>query len=400
MEATKHAKDFLNERINSKPQHYKLEMFDGMISVHDMETQAHAKIQIERALHSEMQNTYQLTDHQVKNVIVLHAPTFSSEDASDSMLALLSYFALRQARIMGCEHAIQEISNHPSSIEMRKIIHLESLSHSPALYAQKINYAMYHAYNHCTQLQRDFIRHHFAHEILDTFHSWVLHLFQESWFTAVKTRTLSKEQYVSTLFNLHAFVKHTTRLAARCVAVCDSRELRNHYINHLKGEINHEVIIESDLKGLHADTDYLIHHYVPAAATAEFIVLQESIVAFRQDAVMMLACPFVAEGMTANISSRFVTDLHATIQSWGVKSPESVSRFLTSHMKTDGGDDGHWIRVIMMMDKYIHTEQHMQQFLNVLKLAMNGYAHGLNANIDDMGLWESVKMPVNETVSP
>lgn len=398
MEATKHAKSFLNDRINSKPQHYKLEIFDGVISLCDLETKEYAKTQIERALQSEIQSKYHLTDNQLKNSIVLHAPTFSSAHASENMTALLAYFALRQARIMGCEHVINVIDNDPAATEMRKILHLEALLHSPVLYAQKINYALYHAYNHCTQHQRDFIRNHFAHEILDTFHSWVSHLFQESWFTAVKTRTLSKEQYVSTLFNLHAFVKHTTRLAARCVAVCDARELRNHYINHLKGEINHEVIIESDLKGLHADVDYLIHHYVPATATAEFIVLQESIVAFRQDAVMMLACPFVAEGMTANISNRFVTDLHATIQSWGIKSPESVSRFLTSHMKTDGGDDGHWIRVIMMMDKYIHTEQQMQQFLNVLKLAMNGYAHGLNANIDDMGLWQSVTTPVNETV--
>lgn len=74
-----------------------------------------------------------------------------------------------------------------------------------------------------------------------------------------------------------------------------------------------------------------------------------------------------------------------------LKSEKSQKFKLTSHMKTDGDDDGHRIRVIMMMDKFIKTENEFQQFLNVLQLAMDGYAHGLNANIDDLELWRQTE---------
>ncbi|EKD76951.1 MAG: hypothetical protein ACD_42C00523G0002 [uncultured bacterium] len=388
MQALVHAENYLRDKLKSKESLYQLTIeinhaqegqTTAFITLRDTKNARAGQIYVEKALHSGLQKTVLLTDKQVKNCAIIHAATFT-DDHSQTLLPLLSYFALRQARIWQCHNII-------ALNQENKLLRLAPLAYLPRIFAQQLSYSIYQAYEACDETERAFIQTYFIYEILDTFKLWVTNLFQDSWFSSIKTRSISKEQYVSTLYNLHAFVKHTTRLAARCVAFCESRELRNHYIHHLKGEINHEVIIESDLKALHADVDYLLQANVAHPATEAFMVLQESITGFKQDAVLMMACPFIAEGMTANISSQFVDDLHATIKTWGIKSPESVSRFLTSHMKTDGGDDGHWVRVIMMMDKFIKTENQLQQFLNTLQLAMSSYARGLNANIDDMELW-------------
>ncbi|OGT44005.1 MAG: hypothetical protein A3F13_04585 [Gammaproteobacteria bacterium RIFCSPHIGHO2_12_FULL_40_19] len=390
MEAINHAENYLRNKAKSTEQPYQIDISNDVISISCDNQKMFGHIRIEKILHSAFQKSLGLSEKQSRHCAIIHTPAFSSDSDAQKLLPMLCYFALRQARIWHCENIIFSTKDNLNTVRtLSALLRLEPVVHLPQISAQRLNYAIHHAYEACDQTQRDVIQTYFVHEILDTFKSWVTQLFHDSWFSAVKTRSLSKEQYISTLFNLHAFVKYTTRLAARCVAICETRDLRNHYIHHLKGEINHEVIIESDLKALRADVDYLLQSYVPHTATGEFIVLQESIVSFKQDAVLMLACPFVAEGMTANITNAFVEDLHATIKSWGVKSPESVSRFLTSHMKTDGGDDGHWTRVIMMMDKYIKTENQHQQFLHILGLAMSGYAHGLNANIDDLELWRS-----------
>ncbi len=358
------------------------------IAIHDQHNCV-GKISVERAIDSVLQKSTGMTNKQAHNCIILHTPVFTFEEHESLLLPMLAYFALRQARILGCQNVIIATHHHPLDQQLIQLLKLEPISHLPSLHAQRLEYAIHSAYEQCDVSQREFIQSYFIHEILDSFEIWLTTLFQDSWFTAIKTQTISKEQYIASLFNLHQFVKHTTRLAARCVAMCENRDLRNHYIYHLKGEVNHEVIIESDLRALRADVNYLLNSHVPHTATAGFMVLQESITGFKRDAVLMLACPFIAEGMTANIGYDFVENLFATIRNWGIKSPESVSRFLTSHMKTDGGDDGHWIRVINRIDEFVHTENQMQEFINMLRLAMSSYAHGLNANIDDLELWRA-----------
>lgn len=358
------------------------------IAIHDQHNCV-GKISVERATGSALQKTTGMTNKQAHNCIILHTPVFTFEEHESLLLPMLAYFALRQARIWGCQNVIIATHHHSLDQQLIQLLKLEPISHLPSLHAQRLEYAIHLAYEQCDISQRDFIQSYFIHEILDSFEIWLTTLFQDSWFTAIKTQTISKEQYIASLFNLHQFVKHTTRLAARCVAMCENRDLRNHYIYHLKGEVNHEVIIESDLRALRADVNYLLHSHVPHTATAGFMVLQESITGFKRDAVLMLACPFIAEGMTANIGYDFVENLFETIRNWGIKSPESVSRFLTSHMKTDGGDDGHWLRVINRIDEFVHTENQMQEFINMLRLAMSSYAHGLNANIDDLELWRA-----------
>lgn len=394
MIALKIARDYLRDKMQQYPSPFQLDkqieqtnnsIIRAHITIRDTANDDTAKITIEKAVGSALQKRTKMTNKQLHNCVIIH----SLSADTNQLLPLIAYFALRQARIWHCQNIIVESSDQSIEKSLCQLLKLEPLSHCSNTNAQRLEYAIHLAYEQCDTQQRQFIQTYFIHEILDSFESWVSELFHNSWFTAIKTQTISKEQYIASLFNLHQFVKHTTRLAARCVALCENRELRNHYIYHLKGEVNHEVIIESDLRALRADVNYLLQSHVPHTATAGFIVLQESITGYKRDAVLMLACPFIAEGMTANIGYDFVENLFAAIRSWGIKSPESVSRFLTSHMKTDGGNDGHWLRVIYRIEEFIQTEKDMQEFINVLRLAMSSYAHGLNANIDDLELWRS-----------
>lgn len=380
MEAIAHVEKFLTEQ-QSKSEllfHFSSDTVNHKtsITIQSRDGALSGQISIQKALESDVFSKKLLSEKQLKNVALISAP----HTAHAELIPMLCYFALRQARIWGCEHVI-------AADRMPEFLQLQPLPAHPSISAEQIKHSIFHAFNFCDAAQQQFIQTFFVREIVATFQHWLSHFFTESWFRAVHSESISKKQYIATLFHAHQFVRHTTRLAARCVTLCDNRELRNHYLNHLKGEINHELIIESDLKALGVDVEYLLTEDVPNAVSSEFMVVQESVTAYRQDPIAMLACPFAAEGMTANISHDFVDHLYVAIRKWGIEKPESVARFLTSHMKTDGGDDGHWMYVIMRLDQFIRTEKQLQVFLATFHLATRGYARGLNACIDDFALW-------------
>jgi len=402
MQGIAYAKQYVLDKSDNNKHDFKLTKIKNTdnlctIKITSSDDNLIGEITIEKAIDSAFQNSSKLTNKQLHNCAILHIPKIYDTNNSQSLLPVLCYFAMSHARIWKCQNIIFAC-DFDESIATRiiEVLRLEPLNHcqtvtinnqSHTIFAQRIKYAIYNTYELCETIYKSFLQSEFINEILETFEAWLIEFFQDSWCTAIATRSISKEQYITSLYNMHQFVRHTTRLAARCVACSDDRELRNHYIYHLKGEINHEIIIESDLTGLGVDLDYILNAHVAHKATSKFIVLQESTIGYRQDPVMMLACPFIAEGLTANISHDFVDHLHATIQSWGIDNPETVSKFLTSHMHFDGGVDGHWLRVIMMTHKFIKTELQLQHYLNTMQLAMSGYAHGLNANIDDLELW-------------
>jgi hypothetical protein len=123
----------------------------------------------------------------------------------------------------------------------------------------------------------------------------------------------------------------------------------------------------------------------------EFLSIQESIIGYKQDPVLMLACPLVAEGITAFMRKDFIQHLHNIVSGWGIQ-PETATKFLTSHMHTDGGEDGHWQLVVNMLQQKILDEVRLQQFLCMMRTAMNGFARGFNATIDNLKLWEVVPL--------
>src|SRR5690606_17039296 len=143
----------------------------------------------------------------------------------------------------------------------------------------------------------------------------------------IRQRKLTREQYVYGLSNIYQFVRQTTRLCARAVAYSTTTELRTHYIQHLNGEVNHELIIERDLTHLQEDVAYVRDFMAPNGPTQEFMAIQESLIGYHHDPVLMMASPLAAEGVSAHLDEAFVVALKDCIGSWGVERPERAAKF-------------------------------------------------------------------------
>src|SRR5262249_33063446 len=99
-----------------------------------------------------------------------------------------------------------------------------------------------------------------ADEVIRTVQRHTSLFFENPWFQAVTAGTLTRGQYIKFLANNHQFVRWTTRILARVAGFAENADLRNHYLRHLRGEIDHELIIERDLAYLGADVDYIREH--------------------------------------------------------------------------------------------------------------------------------------------
>lgn len=360
-----------------------------------------AAVVVTSAENSEFHKITKMTKNALENCLYINSVWISKDAILSETLSAILYFALRRGRIWGKGNVVALVPIPNQNVPIATLLHLDRLGNVPEIeianqkylaLAQRIKYSMHYIYDQCQGESLELIKDHFVDEILETHKRWLNRFYTGSWASSILNRTLSKEQYVSSLYNLHEYVRQTTRLAARCIAHSENMTLRNHYINHFRGEINHELLIERDLKYLGADVDYLKAAHVPHSATKEFMVVQESTVAFYQDPILMLACPLAAEGVAAHMQPDFLDALYECIESWGVKKPIEAARFLSSHVSTDGGDDGHWANVVKMIRNNIEDENHLQKFLSVLNAAMNGFEHGFNANIDDLKLWSSTPL--------
>lgn len=318
-----------------------------------------------------------------------------SPEANGLMPAAL-YLILRRGRIWNRKQIV--ILLDKNQMNMMAAIRMEAVDNSNtlpmaerkySLYAQQLQYALHLCYQHCQGEFLQFVKQEFATEIIQTVTRFLQQFFVNRWSQAILQGSMTKQQYIQCLYNLHSYVRYTTRLCARCIALSDNPDLRNHYIEHLKGEINHERIIERDLKHLGADVDYLMKYYVTNSATKEFMMTQESTIAFYQDPVLMLACPLAAEGITAAITSDFIDALRQLISSWGVDRPDEAMRFILSHTNTDGGEDGHWENVKKMTNRFIQSEHQLQQFLSIYNSATEGLQRSFESCIEENYLWSN-----------
>jgi hypothetical protein len=229
-----------------------------------------------------------------------------------------------------------------------------------------------------------------VYEILDTLYH---HLFDKvvtaRFFTAVDAGTLTREQYIYSLTQLHLFVRYTTRLLGRCVGFSPTTELRSHFISHLTGEVNHEKIIESDLKHLGEDPTYVMEVAQPNVATREFMASQESAIGFYQDPLLLLVAPLAAEGVTGHLSPVFMEKLNACVASWGVKDAKRATNFLSSHIEYDGGDDGHWQGNLDMLAKHLRTEQSLRRFLSLLLVSAEGTLRQWDSYVGDTEIFSA-----------
>jgi hypothetical protein len=235
-----------------------------------------------------------------------------------------------------------------------------------------------------------------ALEVEETAKRWLATAQKWGFFQAVHARKLTRQQYVYALSNIYQFVRHTTRLAARAVAHSPTTEMRSHFINHLNGEINHELIIERDLAHLNEDVSFVRDHMAPNGPTQEFMAIQESAIGYYSDPVLLMAAPVAAEGVTAHLDESFVTALQDCIRSWDVASPEKASRFFVSHMHTDGGDDGHWEMTIAFLSKCLVDESKHQFFLRSMRSAMRGTERLYDSFVRDIPAFAGTSSPATD----
>jgi hypothetical protein len=228
-----------------------------------------------------------------------------------------------------------------------------------------------------------------AAEVEETIQRWVATGTSWSFFKALRERRLAREQYVYTLSNLYQFVRHTTRIIGRAISACADPDLRKHWIGHLQGEVNHEVMIERDLKHMNEDVDYVKNHMAPSHIAQEFMAIQESVIGYHNDPVVLMASPLAAEAVTAHLDEQFVKDLLHCAAGWGIEEPKRACSFLISHMNTDGGEDGHWRMSIEALPKLIQNEARLSMFLTTNTSSRRGMEAVFTALVDDMAIWSA-----------
>lgn len=243
---------------------------------------------------------------------------------------------------------------------------------------------MHENYRNLTKSGRNIDTKIFADEVEETIKNWVDEGKNWDFFAKIKTQTLQKHEYVNIISNLYQFVRHTTRVIGKAIGHSKDPELRKHWINHLNGEINHEIMIEFDMKALGENVEYMKNHMSPNAYTMAFMSVQESIISYYNDPILMMASPLAAEAVTAHLDSEFEKNLYKCVETWGDFVPKKVTKFLISHMNTDGGVDGHWQMSIDYLPKLLKSETDLAKFLVANETARNALTNVFTKSIIDL----------------
>ncbi len=323
-------------------------------------------------------------------------------DAPKGTLSVLLYAALRQARSWGL--ALGSFLMVDDDTPLARQYHLVTLSGVPRIdvpgahacraKSQRLDLLLHRTFEEAHEAGQPLLPSFLVGEILDT----INHLFldkvgQTSFFQAVDAGTLTREQYVYSLTQMHQFVRYTTRLLGRCVAHSSTTELRTHFISHLRGEINHEIIIEKDLAHLGEDVAYVKELAMPNLPTREFMCTQESAIAFYEDPILLLAAPLTAEGVSGHLGQLFMDKLNACVASWGVKEPQKATHFLGSHIEFDSGDDGHWQGNLDLLAQHLRTEPELRRFVSMLRVCVDATLRQWDSYVSDVDLFSAQPQP-------
>jgi hypothetical protein len=321
-----------------------------------------------------------------------------TEGGSEEDLAPALYQALQQARVWDLNTVVIHLADQQGILSRSLRLKALGATGEPraeglqGAQVQLLDVALHEASRRCSRESWEELRPGLAREAVDTVRRWAQTSFMRgSWTRAVLDRTLTREQYVQTLCSLHHYVRQTTQHLGRAVANAPDRELRRRIIKHLNGETNHEVWIENDLTALGEDVEYLARHRVPNTPTRTFMALQESSIDFHHDAMLFMACPLVVEGLAAHLPAEFVPCLHELARSWGIAKPEKATRFMTAHVHTDGGDDGHWESTAEMLRGYLVDEATQRRFLCTLRAAADSIQRCFDANVDEFRLFTEAR---------
>jgi hypothetical protein len=103
--------------------------------------------------------------------------------------------------------------------------------------------------------------------------------------------------------------------------------------------------------------------------------------------VLFLASPLAAEGIASHLTPEFLTAMEDNIAAWGVNEPKKAMSFFRSHVNTDGGDDGHWERVVQRVAQHLTTERRLVAFLGVLRGSTSALTAAYDGFVDDIALF-------------
>lgn len=311
------------------------------------------------------------------------------------LLILLLYILLREGRILGRKKGISYLNDGNPLVArittgalLKNARPLQYTGHQGYTYSLvpmyvDINYGMYRCWKYLSRGLRDFVAANLlTDEVIRTVVEQTAVFYKNAWLQQVTDGTLTREQYIEFLANNYQFVRWTTRLLARIAGVTDNQELRNHYLNHLSGEIDHEKIVESDLSYLEADVDYIQHYMAPCIDIGHFMGVQESLVGFRADPYTFLAVPIAIESLSAHLNSQFLKDLEACVRSWGYAEPAKATAYLRSHISFDGAEDGHWVNTGRAITKFLKTEPDTQRFLGVTRMVITAINRALESYVE------------------
>ncbi|MCA2960611.1 MAG: hypothetical protein IOD12_10180 [Silvanigrellales bacterium] len=235
-----------------------------------------------------------------------------------------------------------------------------------------------------------------AHEVERHVARRLSSFYEGPWMSKVLAGDIQKHQYVATLANMHLFVRWTTRILAKVVGMTPDAPLRRHFIQHLKGEIDHERMLENDLEVLGADVAYVTETMSPLPSVRKFMGIQESLAAFHSDPVLFLAVPMAVEGLSAQIPGSFGAGLASAMKRWGVADPRKAMTFLGSHVHTDGGGDGHWEKTRALVARLVRTDKQLQDFLGVVHAVMDTQDEMYAAFVSLPDLTSSLATPCND----
>lgn len=298
------------------------------------------------------------------------------EDAQEGHpLALALYIAMRRQRMRQRTHYVALVDRLDCPlVQLLRATPIRDASQI-AVHG-RIDEAMLRCFERLSETERDEVRGSgFVEEIRAVVMTGVQAFVASPFFEAARAGTLTQAQYVHATANNHLFARYTTRILGMAVAACDDPGLRAHFADHLSGEVNHELWLEQDLAYLDADVDYVKHRMVPDAPIVKFNLIQEAMVAFRRDPVVFMAVPIVIEGVAAFLPPETIEALRSCIRSWGYDRPKLGTRFLASHVHTDGGHDteheGHWHGTLGVMKDYVRTERQQQQILRIMELVFD-----------------------------
>lgn len=321
---------------------------------------------------------------------VQSATTIAITSTNGPVSTNLLYEALCWARTQGAKAVIHHAKNSDDPVAMvmkARPVRKVSGPNASVFVAAALSDALQNVFERGDATDQASMRATFRPQIEATMKLFVERFFTGAWATAIQQKKLSREQYVLTLNSLHHYVRYTTRLLGQAVAISPTSELRSHFAEHLRGEINHELIIERDLKHMGEDPTFLMTKRYPNAATRGFMVVQQSLAVFERDPVLFMACPLAAEGISAHLDKRFLQALRECVGSYGVDAPEKATMFFSSHIMTDGGDDGHWESTLKILEHHLQTENKLGEFLSLLELASSSIEQSFNANVSELAIF-------------